>query len=212
MCKKGLQGFRSHLWLQRFHASIRFLLTPCLAARDAFVRAPQEFVSLRQRPVDFRHGRAPEGESLCADGFGDVEGAGVAGEEEVGGFQEGGEFEEGGFASDGERSSARVVCFEGLAGFFDIGRVALGAGEDDLDVFGHGGEGFAEISGRPVLAGGQFLSGQVVRTQTMRMGRAVSMPCAAQNCGAKPERVSGSTSTGPGSNVSGPKPSGASAV
>ena len=108
-------------------------------------------MSFGQRPVDFWHGRAPEGEGLRADGFGDVEGTGVAGEEEGSGLEEGGEFEEAGLTGDGERAASGSVLRERLLGFFDVGRVAFCTGEDDLDVFGHGGEGFTEIGGRPVL-------------------------------------------------------------
>lgn len=66
----------------------------CLAAGGALVGGEDEVVTFCQRAVDARMGRAPEGECRQSDGFGDVERAGVAGQQQVGLAEDGGKLQE----------------------------------------------------------------------------------------------------------------------
>ena len=94
-------------------------------------------------------GRAPEGEGRQSDGFGDVERAGVAGQQQVGLAEDGGKLQEARLAGNREGGAA----FHLLLGALDVDLVGRRAGEDDLDVLGQVGERAAEEFGRPVLVG-----------------------------------------------------------
>ena len=108
-----------------------------------------EGVTFCRRSVDARMGRAPEGEGRQSDGFGDVERAGVAGQQQVGLAEDGGEFQEACLPRNRERGAASHL----LLGALDVHLVGRRAGEDDLDVLGQVGERAAAEFGRPVLVG-----------------------------------------------------------
>ena len=57
------------------------MLAFCFETAPAWMGRDYEFVSCGQRAVDVGLGGAPEGEGLAAYGIGDVQGAGVAGEQ-----------------------------------------------------------------------------------------------------------------------------------
>ena len=64
----------------------------------------------------------------------------------------------------------------------------------------------------PKFCGAQFLSGQVVRTVTIRMGRLVSMLRSCQNLAAKPSRLAGRFMVSPGVKSDKSKPRGMRAL
>ena len=64
------------------HAGVVFLFAVRAAAGAAGIGALDEGVAARERAVDGGARRAPEGERRRADGLGDVEGAGVACEQQ----------------------------------------------------------------------------------------------------------------------------------
>ncbi len=68
----------------RRHAGVAFLFAARTAAGTAGVRALDEEMSRRERPVDGGARRAPEGERRRADGLGDVERPRVARQEQRG--------------------------------------------------------------------------------------------------------------------------------
>ena len=107
----SLQLLRRFLRLYSLHTSIP-LGAFGLAAGLAFVGAEVEVVAGGEGAVDGGQRRPREGESGGAYGFGYVEGAGVAGQEEGGGFDEGRQFPECGFSCNADGLG------EFLRGFF----------------------------------------------------------------------------------------------
>ena len=84
MMQQFQQSIPYNRWFYGIHAGIGFMPAFCFAAGMAVIGSQDEVMSLGQGAIDIRVCRPPEGECRQTDCFGDVQGAGISGQQEVG--------------------------------------------------------------------------------------------------------------------------------
>ena len=82
MSKQFTQFLRYCFRFDGVHTGIGLIFTFCFEAAAAGMGADDKFVPGRQRPVNVRLGWPPEGQRPAADGVGNMQGAGITGEQQ----------------------------------------------------------------------------------------------------------------------------------